>query len=221
MQLLAVQTWLDPTATIVHRVHRWFAAPWTDLAVLSLRPAQDQVEALPPTYRWRAVRLDLRPPQLGTEVAAFGFDDVAVTHTEDSIAIRARGVTATGVVVDVLDPLLGNAQHGWPRFQTNAHFDGGMSDGPVMSGGFACGVVSSSLPASDDSEDHASFVPLLWPAMAIEIDDPRTPDDERPKVSLLELARAGFISAVGHELVTITLDDNGSIAGVGLLLPVP
>lgn len=216
MQLLAVQTWLEPAATIVHRVRRWFAAPWTDLAVLSLQPAIDQVEALPATYSWRAVRLDLRPPQKGTEVAAFGFDNVAVTYTEDAIEIHARGVTATGIVVDILEPLPGNAHHGWPRLQTNARFDGGMSGGPVMSGGFACGIVSSSLPARDESEEHASFVPLLWPAMAIEIDDPRASGAEPPTVSLLELARMGFISAVGHELVTITIGDNGAITAVGL-----
>jgi hypothetical protein len=88
-----------------------------------------------------------------------------------------------------------------------------------MRGGFACGVVSSSLPARDESEEHASFVPLLWPAMAIEIDDPR-PGAERATITLLELARAGFISAVGHELVKLTLDDAGSITNVGLLQPV-
>lgn len=216
MQLIAVQTWLDPAATVVHRVSKWFAAPWTDLAVLRLHPAADQVEQLPENYRWRALGLDLTIPEVGAEIAAFGFDDVQVTRDEREMTIRARGVTATGLVVEVLDPLHGNAHHGWPRFQTNARFDGGMSGGPVMHGGRACGLVSSSLPAQTDDEDHASFVPLLWPAMAIELDDPRSAAPESPTITLLQLAREGIVMVRGYELVELTRDQHGAVVGVGL-----
>jgi hypothetical protein len=213
MQLLGVQTWLEPAATIVHRVSKWFAAPWTDLAVLRLSPAGDQLEERPSNYRWRAVKLDLIPPPVGAAIATFGFDDVQVTRTEEALAIRARGVTSTGVVVEVLHAILGNAHHGWPRFQTNARFDGGMSGGPVMRDGLACGVVSTSLPATSDDEEHASFVPLLWPAMAIEIDDPRSSDSRT--VTLLELAESGVIAAKGHESVLLVRNDEGKVMSVG------
>jgi hypothetical protein len=113
--------------------------------------------------------------------------------------------------------MLGNAHHGWPRFQTNARFDGGMSGGPVMRDGFACGVVSLSLPATSDQEDHASFVPLLWPAMAIELDDPRSADAH--PVTMLELAQNGVISARGHESVQLIRADDGRVTGVGFSLP--
>jgi hypothetical protein len=219
MQMMAVQTWTSPPATIVHRVRKWYLAPWTDLAVLRLHPAGDQAEPLPDTYRWRAVRLDLLPPPVGATIAAFGYDDLEVTHGDNDILIRARGVTATGLVMEVQEPLHGNAHHGWPRFQTNARFDGGMSGGPVMRDGLACGVVSSSLPANSEDEDHASFVPLLWPAMAIEIDDPRASDLEGPNVPLLELVRAGVVSAAGHELVALAYAADGSVNGISLRHP--
>ena len=82
MQLIAVQTWLDPAATVIHRVSKWFAAPWTDLAVLRLYPAADQVERLPENYRWHALGLDLTIPKIGAEIAAFGFDDVQMTRDQ-------------------------------------------------------------------------------------------------------------------------------------------
>ena len=68
----------------------------------------------------------------------------------------------------------------------------------------------------NDDEDHASFVPLLWPAMAIEIDDPRATGPEMRTVPLLDLAREGIISARGHELVELTRGVDGAIKTVGL-----
>ena len=98
----------------------------------------------------------------------------------------------------------------------DARFDGGMSGGPVVHGGRACGLVSSSLPAQTDDEDHASFVPLLWPAMAIELDDPRSAAPESPTITLLQLAREGIVMVRGYELVELTRDQHGAVVGVRL-----
>lgn len=217
LQLLAVQTWQTPAATIIHRVSKWFAAPWTDLAILRLHPAADQRERLPRNFRWRAVTLDMIPPAVGDSIATFGFDEVTLTSSERTVKIAARAATSTGVVVEVLEARIGNPQHGWPRFQTNACFLAGMSGGPVMRDGRVCGIVSTSFLAQTDDEDHASFAALLWPAMAIEIDDPRVPAADSP-VTLLELARTGFISAHGHENVEVARSEHGQVVRVGFRL---
>jgi hypothetical protein len=165
LQMFGVQTWLSPPATVCLRVRKWFTAPWTDLAVLSVIPANEP----PPNYVWRCAKLDFLPPSVGSSIAAFGFDDVEVIQGEEVIEIRGRGVTSTGEIQELLAPVVGNSHHGWPRFRTNARFDGGMSGGPVMLAGSVCGVVSLSLAATGPDEEHASFVPLLWPAAGIEI----------------------------------------------------
>jgi len=211
LHMFGVQSWVNPPATIVHRVARWFAAPWTDLAVLQVAPASE----LPSNHRWRCVTLELGIPAVGAPIAAFGYDDVAVSIGPELIDIRARGATTTGVVREVLDALPGNSLHGWPRFMTNARFDGGMSGGPVMSAaGRLCGVVSTSMRATNDDEEHASFVPLLWPAMAIEV-ELQTAEGAPPSTwTLLDLVRAGKIGAFGHEHVKLSFGANGRVNGI-------
>lgn len=212
-RLIAVQSWLEPRATIVHVVRKCFAAPWTDLAVLTLAPANDPPTQVPASYEPRRALLDLHAPPVGSRIAAFGFDDVQLTKSDGALDVRARASTSTGVVTEWLPGTPGASRHGWPEFQTSARFDAGMSGGPVVSeDGLICGVVSSSFAATSDHPEHVSFVPMLWPAMAIEIND-YLPNREG-LVTLLELAELGFIAARGHERVALRRDATGRVCGI-------
>ena len=206
----AVQTWA-PGTTVTLAAEKWYSPPESDFAVLRVRP----VANVPADYEWRFAVLDMMLPRVGDELVAFGFSQVDVQHDETSISVRATASVADGAVRELLDPILGNPMHGWPRFRTNARFHGGMSGGPVMlSNGFLGGIVSTCMPAMCEDEEHASFVPLLWPAMAIEVDHPFRPAGS-PLVSLLQLAWENVLTVRGRELVYTRTTPEGFL-GVGL-----
>jgi hypothetical protein len=210
LQMYAVHAWLEPAATIGYEVIGWSLAPWTDLAVLEVRPAT----TLPPNFRWRVLALDLVPPRPGEHLAAFGFDRVEVVR-EPTLGVHARAVTSTGVVRD-LHPALGlETLRGW-RVQTNARFDGGMSGGPVVHNrtGRLVGVVSEGMAGTVDDEEHISFFPMLWPLMGLTVPDRRADSPPDSRRTLLDLATEGVISAIGREHIQLVHADSGEVTNI-------
>lgn len=98
----------------------------------------------------------------------------------------------------------------FPCFQTNFRIDGGMSGGPVFDAqGHLCGLLCSSLKANDADEEHASYVTLLWPSLAAELEL----GSDGTKQRALDVARRGGLKVRGLECIQI---EGGSIR---LLLP--
>jgi hypothetical protein len=100
----------------------------------------------------------------------------------------------------------------FPCFRTNARFDGGMSVGPVVNDqGKVVGIVCSNIPPEKPSDEHCSYVSLLWSSMATLIDMPRQGHEPGAYYPVHELAVAGLISAAGLENVTLHDNRQGTI----------
>jgi len=79
-----------------------------------------------------------------------------------------------------------------------------MSGGPVFNeAGHLCGLICSSLPATNPGEEHASYAASLWAAMAIVIRLDRRGHPSGTRYPLLELARDGTLGAVNVDRITL------------------
>jgi Trypsin-like peptidase domain len=111
----------------------------------------------------RAV-LDLMPPELGTEIRAFGYTNTKIdSHlTEDHVFnFQMDPIESVGVVNEVFDKPRDAGMYNFPCITVNCNFPHGMSGGPVIKkGGGICGLVSGGWG------DQEGVAALLWPCMA-------------------------------------------------------
>ena len=127
-------------------------------------------------------------------------DEAGTRHIE----VNAIGSATVGEVIEIHAEMRDSGRLQFPCYRVNARFDGGMSGGPVFSDrGRVCGIVCSSLPPSQEGEEHVSYVATLWPAMAIPVHvDPSGAEIDQP-YPLLRLAQMNIISAAGFENVAM------------------
>jgi hypothetical protein len=108
----------------------------------------------------------------------------------------------------------------FPCFQTNARFDSSMSGGPVFSqSGNLCGIICSSMPPFNESEEHVSYAACLWPLMGTIIDIDRYNHPHGLKYPLLELAQENILNTLNWEKVKIYLDDKQNVKNIGIDIP--
>jgi hypothetical protein len=153
--------------SLLWNIDKIWTSSITDAAFLRLRPMSEECQ----NHEWRLPRLSLFPPPVGSEVHCFGYPNSKATLTDangNSVAIRLEQspTTSKGTVIAVFNERRDSVQFPFACFQTDARFDGGMSGGPVFSGGYLCGLICSNIPPCNDGEPHASFVVSLWPVMA-------------------------------------------------------
>jgi trypsin-like peptidase len=122
---------------------------------------------------------------------------------------RDRPSITTGTVIEVYDVP-------FPRFQTNARFDGGMSGGPVFNeNGELCGIISSGFVFSEDGGSEATFVSSLWPLMGLQLDIPIQGNESIDTYLLADLANAEYIRTLNLNRVAIERNEDGSVNRVG------
>ncbi len=186
-------------------VDRLWLSPHSDLAIFHTKPHNDIASA---EKHVPVVVLDLRPPAIGDRIVGFGYHSAAGRirfdeHGTRHIEIDADGAATVGEVRDIHE-LRRDQRLSFPCYQVNARFDGSMSGGPVMNDrGHVCGIVCSSLPSNDPSEEHICYAATLWPVMGTAIDIATTGEPQDRFYPLLDLARARVIAALGWEQVVV------------------
>ena len=190
------------------KVLRAWNSPPLDLALLAFGVPQD----FPDTHRWTMPRLTLRPPKVGTRIAAFGFPNSELKALEqpNSYSLDVHARTSTGVVQEIHHERRDLARMPFPCFRTDARYDGGMSGGPIFDdSGHLCGIVCSSLPPFEEGESHTSYGCSLWPMVGILLDSASptgSGGDYRP---VMQLFRERSLSAVDLDQVTLDIGLGG------------
>jgi Trypsin-like peptidase domain len=126
--------------SLLWNIDKIWTSSITDAAFLRLRPMSEECQ----NHEWRLPRLSLLPPPVGSEVHCFGYPHSKATLTDtngNSVSIRLEQspTTSKGTVIAVFNERRDSFQFPFACFQTDARFDGGMSGGPVFSGGYLCG----------------------------------------------------------------------------------
>ena len=198
-----------PDADYPDDLARWQATSavksrYTDIAVMNLVPVNPTAEQLVwPSF----ADLMLTPPEIGSEIAAYGFPDVSQEKlSDDRSRVSATSRLANGSVVALWEA--GRGSFNFPHFETDAELDHGMSGGPVMCNGSICGVVSYGRTSEDGAT--ASFAAALWPLL---LDEMETSVDPRESIPVASMIETGHVRAPGwrslRKRVTSDRDANG------------
>lgn len=143
-----------------------------DIALITLTPAHSEAQGY---LHWTGLPLTFIPPRVGDRVAASGIHkihvkDIKIGGNDVQLAVDVERSFSEGVVRAVHFDLRDRGLYSFPCFQVDAQFDGGMSGGYVVNElNQVCGVVSGSLAASSEDEDHISYAALLWPTVSLPI----------------------------------------------------
>ena len=186
----------------VYRVWNVYSAWYceTDIAILHLglfKSSDPQG-----TIEWNVPRFRSMPPPIGQKVIAFGYRESvpSVTPLPDGgyhLELQDKPTTSFGEVKRIYPERRDTVMLSFPCYEINARFDPGMSGGPVVDElGSVCGLVCSTLPASEDHE-AVSHVTTLWPMLRTFISADRGGKYPRDVTyPVIDLALDGLISVV-------------------------
>lgn len=141
---------------------------FSDLALLHLRPRNQEAGKAFGERRVRHLALDFRVPAVGDRITAFGYTRSQSQSTIDPDGTIHHAVNDTprvsvGSVVEVYPRQRDARMLTFPSFQTDTQFDGGMSGGPILNAsGFVSGVVCSGFELHDQGR-QISFAASIWP----------------------------------------------------------
>lgn len=188
-------------------VYRTWFHTGCDIAVLWLAAAAEA----DPKRVWACPPLSLLPPRIGSRIVAFGYpNSTAEMEAPNKAVVNMDATTSTGTVIEIHHQARDSIKYPFPCFRTNARFDSGMSGGPVFDEqGRLCGIVCGSVPPYDESEEHASYVSILWPLLSVLIDAPWDHHPPGSKYPMLEYAKAGIVDAVDLDQLTLVQTADG------------
>ncbi len=141
--------------------------PELDLAVLGVMPHPElsatQSSALKPRV------INMEPPKVGEVCVAFGYPDssahISVVDGRRQMNTSVTPKRSSGVVTAVYPEGRDNVMMPCPCFESDARVEGGMSGGGVFVDGKLCGLISSGIRASEESNSETSYLSLLWPLL--------------------------------------------------------
>jgi hypothetical protein len=189
-------------------VHRIFYGQPCDIAFLQLVPAGP----IPPDHVWECPRLQLLPPRLGSQIAAFGYPRSRMRETKaNHWEVNTDATTATGRVIEIHYEAGNRATRPFPCFRTDARFDPGMSGGPVFNeDGHVCGIMCSNMPPESADGEHVSYVSTVWPCMGTMVDIPWDRYPAGTSYPVIEMAQARIIDALHLDDVSVVLRPDGT-----------
>ncbi len=180
-----------------------------DIAFLYLKPDNEAAKERQHIF----APLSLNLPKIGETIFAYGFvDESNHLGKEPSISFgdgtKRVLVYSAGIIKEIHENYRDTTRMKFPCFQTNARYDGGMSGGPIFNlQEEVIGLVCSTLPAEDDSQEHISYGTLLWPALLIRLSIPFPNLSE--KYPALHLAENGIMKIKGWEKCILIEDGEG------------
>jgi Trypsin-like peptidase domain len=189
-------------------IRAWRAAP-LDIAVLAFGvPAE-----WPDDHSWTVPAIDLLPPKVGAQIAAFGYPDSLIERVEERVSatLSVHPTTSTGEVQEVHHTFRDRSRLAFPCFRTNAKFAGGMSGGPVfdVQTGHICGIICSGTEFADHSEESISYASALWPVVATVIDVADDLPSGGPERPLVDLYDRGVLRAANASRVRVITEPDG------------
>lgn len=176
-----------------------------DLALLQV-PFPRKRDGTP--LRFEHMNLSAICPGEGDDCFAFGYSEYEPRMLERSSTaepeLTFRFNSARGRV-DQLHPAgRDRSMVVYPSFTTGARLDGGMSGGPVISAtGEVIGVVSSSLPASEDDPQHTSTCCLIPPLLGFRALMVQSDGDTLRQETLFDIAQRGLLRVAGLDSVEV------------------
>lgn len=200
----------------------------SDLAVLKLNPYCVNAGKYTERNVWKLIPCTLNAPQIGDTVIGFGvhsirFDGSRVNSEGkvEHIELNDKTSSSRGVVKAVYLSYRDVSMLPFPCFEVDAQFEPGMSGGLVINTrSQVCGIVCSSMPATEEHLSPSSHVAMLWPLMAVKLDFSlfgKSPISGTQY--LLELARHGLFTPEGWERVVIEENPNGPGCKVSMQSP--
>lgn len=199
----------------------------SDLAVLKLHPYC--VNAAKYTTKWKTLRCTLIPPKVGDSVIGLGVHRMSFEGSRinadgkvEHIEMKDEASSSRGVVKAVYPQSRDLSMLPFPCFEVDARFEPGMSGGLVINDrSVVCGIVCSSMPATDEHSKPSSYVAMLWPLLAMKIDFSlfRTAPVSG-KQYIFELARHGVFTPEGWEHVVIEENPTGPGCKVSMRYPI-
>jgi len=198
-------------------VDRIWTCPFSDLAIMHTKPYNDVAANEKDT---KSPKLNLIPPNINDQVNGFGHyspDQSIIVDGEGTrhIKLNGKGAATIGEVKEIHLEKRDTVRLPFPCFRINARFEGGMSGGPIFNKlGHLCGLICSSMPPTEDFEEHVSYATLLWPLMGTMINILPSGSISNTPYPLLELAQKGIIHALGHERVKISKEKNGNVCQI-------
>lgn len=143
-----------------------FLAPNTDIAYILLTPINNEAK----NYQWTFPEIDLHPPRIGSKITAYGFIDMHGKVINGVTEWSANSALTTGVVRKIHHKKRDCGMLSFPVINTNAHFEHGMSGGPVYNEeGRLFAIVCDCLPSCSRHEEHVSYASLIWPSLVTPI----------------------------------------------------
>jgi hypothetical protein len=183
--LPVVQVWLDETFDVGYGL---------------LQQMQDPAGKL---LEHAHMPLNLRLPEVGQRVIAFGYQGLVGTITDGQCDYRDELYSSDDVVTEVFNERRDSVLLNFPSFHVEGDFKPGMSGGPI----FLDGAVGIPAIVCSGSEAGYASGAMVWPSMAI----PVNWGDVATFPDMLTFAAQGFIAAEGLERVEIEhVGDNRS-----------
>lgn len=201
--LAAVQTMPGPEY-IIWDIVDGIADPTSDLVLLRLgtNPSKSNFEK---SYEWRHPRLNPFSPDIGENIAAFGYRKSTIQVTKNAqgdnhIDLNDELISSVGIVRQIYE-MRRDAMLPFPCYQVSARFDAGMSGGAVFDeSGCLCGIVCSNIQDSHLTGEPISYVTTLWPLFRLMLNWDRGNKYPRAiKYPAIELARSGHITVPNIE----------------------
>lgn len=187
----------------------------SDLAILKLDPYDENAAKY---TMWKGVPCTLIPPKVGDSIIGFGVHDITFSGSRvnaegrvEHIELNDKASSSRGVVKAIYPLYRDLCMLPFPCFEVDAQFEGGMSGGLVINErSQVCGIVCSSLPATEEHPIPTSYVAMLWPIMAMKIDfSIFATAPVSGEQYILELARHGVFVPEGWEHVVIEENPTG------------
>lgn len=207
---------------VVWEVNFISLSPHSDLAVLKLSPYCENAAKY---THWKTVSCTLIPPKVCDSVIGFGIHNISFEGSRvnaegkvEHIEINGKSSSSRGEVISVYKQYRDLSMLPFPCFEVNAQFEAGMSGGLVINDrSQVCGIVCSSMPATEEHPTPSSYVATLWPMMAMKIDFAlfRSAPVSGEQY-ILELASHGVFTPDGWERVTIEENPSGAACTVSM-----
>ncbi|TMQ29858.1 MAG: trypsin-like peptidase domain-containing protein [Nitrospirae bacterium] len=190
----------------------------SDLAVLKLHPYCANAAKYTERNIWKLMACTLITPQVGDQVIGFGLHSINFEGSHvgsegkvEHIELNDKAASSQGVVRAVHPLYRDVSMLNFPCFEVDAQFEPGMSGGLVINAhSQVCGIVCSSMPATDEHPSPSSYVAMLWPMMAMKLDFSLFGKSPISGIQyVLELARHGIFTPEGWERVVIEENPSG------------